>query len=180
MSHIAKHDYKNESINSKEGEALAEPLYTDNDIFEEKCNLNLSQLQTTKKNVTFKMSEKVNCDLFGIELRKDSLRRHIKTNHQKEEPSCVCVLTSKTQSSWCPKAISIKAIHFMCKKKMRSGTDPCLSCESDFYMNYMSMCAKSGLKNELCRHLGQVVAANTSFPEPAVLLDENFGFLGTW
>ena len=39
-------------------------------------------------------------------------------------------------------------------------------------MNYMSMSAKSGLKNELCRHLGQVVAANTSFPEPVVQLDE--------
>ena len=47
-------------------------------------------------------------------------------------------------------------------------------------MNYMSMCAKSGLKNELCRHLGQVVAAKTSFPELAVLLDKNFGFLVTW
>ena len=34
------------------------------------------------------------------------------------------------------------------------------------------MCAKSGLENELCRHSGQVVATNTSFPEPVVLLDE--------
>ena len=57
-------------------------------------------------------------------------------------------------------------------EKIHSGTDPCLSCESDFCMNYMSMCAKSGLKNQLCWHLGQVVAANTSFPEPVVLLDE--------
>ena len=40
------------------------------------------------------------------------------------------------------------------------------------------MCAKSGLKNELCRHLGQVVAANTSFPEPVVLLDEILDSLG--
>ena len=77
MSHIAKHDYKNENINSKEGKTHAEPPYTDNDIYEEKCNLNLSPLQTTKKNATFKMSEKVNCYHCGIELRKDSLRRHI-------------------------------------------------------------------------------------------------------
>ena len=87
MSHIAKHDYKNKNINikiSKEGETPEEPLYTDNDIYEEKCNLNLSRLQTTKKNATFKMSEKVNCDHCGIELRK-----------QKEESKgriqlCVC------------------------------------------------------------------------------------------
>ena len=117
MSHIGKHDYKNEHTTSKEGETPAEPLFTDKDINEEKCNLDLSPLQATKQNATFKMSEKVNCDHCGIELRKDSLRRHIKTKHQKEEPSCVCVLTSKTQSSWCPKTISIKAIHFMCRKK---------------------------------------------------------------
>ena len=91
LSHIAKHDYKNENINSKEGKTHAEPPSTDNDIYEEKCNLNLSPLQTTKKNATFKMSEKVNCDHCEIELRKDSLRRHIKTKHQKEKPSCVCV-----------------------------------------------------------------------------------------
>ena len=36
LSHIAKHDYKNENINSKEGETPTEPLYTDNDIREEK------------------------------------------------------------------------------------------------------------------------------------------------
>ena len=45
-------------------------------------------------------------------------------------------------------------------------------------MNSMPMCAKSGLKNELCRHLGQVVAANTSFPESIVLLDEILDYLG--
>ena len=45
-------------------------------------------------------------------------------------------------------------------------------------MNYMSTYAKSGLKNELCRHLGQVVATNTFFPEPVVLLDEILDFLG--
>ena len=39
-------------------------------------------------------------------------------------------------------------------------------------MNYMSMCAKRGLKNELCIHLRQVVVRNTSFPEHVVLLDE--------
>ena len=94
LSHIAKHDYKNKNINikiSKEGETPAEPLYTDNDIYEEKCNLNLSPLQTTKKDATFKMGEKVNCDNCGIQLRKDSLRRYIKTKQQKEESSCVCV-----------------------------------------------------------------------------------------
>ena len=64
------------------------------------------------------------------------------------------------------------------QKNIYRGTDPCLSCESRFCMNYMSMCAKSGLRNELCRHLGQVVAANTSFPEPAVLLDEILDSLG--
>ena len=48
LSHIAEHDYKNENIISKEGKTHAEPLYTDNDIYEEKCNLNLSQLQTTE------------------------------------------------------------------------------------------------------------------------------------
>ena len=85
MSHTAKRDYRNEYINSKAGETSAESLYTDNNIYEEKCNLNLSPLQTTKKNAT------LNCDHCGIELRKDSLRRHIKTKHQKEEPSCVCV-----------------------------------------------------------------------------------------
>ena len=42
------------------------------------------------------MSEKVSYDHCGIELRKDSLRRHIKTKHQKEEPSCVCVDTENT------------------------------------------------------------------------------------
>ena len=36
------------------------------------------------------------------------------------------------------------------------------------------------LKNELCWHLGQVVAANTSFLELVVLLDKNFEFLVTW
>ena len=41
-------------------------------------------------------------------------------------------MTSKTQSSWCPKLISTKAIHFMCKKKIHSGTDPNLFCESNF------------------------------------------------
>ena len=56
LSHIARHDYKNENINSKEGETPAEPPYTDNDIYEEKCILNLSPLQTAKKNATFKMS----------------------------------------------------------------------------------------------------------------------------
>ena len=77
----------------KERETPAEPLYTDNDIYEEKRNFNISPLQTTKKNATIKISEKVNCDHCGIEIRKDSLRRHIKAKHQKEEPSCVCVLT---------------------------------------------------------------------------------------
>ena len=120
----------------------------------------------------------MNCGHCGIELRKDSLRRHIKTKYQKEEPNGMCVLTLKTQSSWCPKIISIKAIHIMFKKKLHSGTDPCLSCKSDFCMNCMSMCAKSGLKNVLCRHLGQVVAANTSFPEPVVRLDEILDSLG--
>ena len=52
LSHIARHDYKNENNNSKEGETPAELLYTDNDIYEEKCNLNLSPLQTTKKKNT--------------------------------------------------------------------------------------------------------------------------------
>ena len=52
LSHIAKHDYKNENINSKEGKTHAEPPSTDNDIYEEKCNLNLSPLQTTKKKNT--------------------------------------------------------------------------------------------------------------------------------
>ena len=37
------------------------------------------------------MSEKVNCDHCEMELRKDSLRRHIQEKHQKEEPSYVCV-----------------------------------------------------------------------------------------
>ena len=45
-------------------------------------------------------------------------------------------------------------------------------------MNYMSMCDKSGLKNELCLHLGQVVAANTYFPESIFLLDEILDYLG--
>ena len=40
------------------------------------------------------------------------------------------------------------------------------------------MCAKSRLKNELCRHLEQVVATNTFFPEPVVLLDEILDSLG--
>ena len=35
------------------------------------------------------MSEKVNCDHCRIELRNDSLKKHIKTKHQKEEPRCV-------------------------------------------------------------------------------------------
>ena len=91
LSHIGKHDYKNKHITSKEGETPAEPLFTDKDINEEKCNLNLSPLQTARQNATFKMSGKVNCDHCRTELRKDSLRRHIKTKHQKEEPSCVCV-----------------------------------------------------------------------------------------
>ena len=80
LSHIANHNYKNENITSKEGETPAESLFTDKDINEEKCYLNLSPLQTTKKNATFKMSEKVNCSHCGIELRKDSLRRHTKKN----------------------------------------------------------------------------------------------------
>ena len=45
-------------------------------------------------------------------------------------------------------------------------------------MNYMSMCTKSGLKTELRRHLRQVVATNTSFPEPIVLLDAILDSLG--
>ena len=81
LSHIAKHDYKNENITLK-GETAVEPLFTDKEINEEKYNLNLSPLQTTKENANFKMSEKVNCDHREIELKKDSLR--------KEEPSCVC------------------------------------------------------------------------------------------
>ena len=162
-------------------------VYTDHDIYEEKCNLNLSPLQTTKKNATFKISEKVNCDHYKIELRKDSLRRHIKTKHQKEEPSCVCVdienaifMVPKNNKHQC------YPLHVQKKKQKHThththnSTDPCFSCESNFCMNYMSMSAKSGLKNELCRHLGQVVAAKTSFPELAVLLDKNFGFLVTW
>ena len=91
LSHIAKHDYKKENIISKEGETPAELFFTDKDINEEKCSLNLNSLQTTKKNATFKIGEKVNCDHCGIELRKDNLRRYIKTKHQKEEPSCECV-----------------------------------------------------------------------------------------
>ena len=63
------------------------------------------------------------------------------------------------------------------QKKIHSGTDPCLSCECDFCMNYMSICAESGTKNKLGWHFGQAVAANTSFSEPA---GRNFGFLGTW
>ena len=78
-------------ISIQKKETPAEPLYTDSDIYEEKFNLNLSPLQTKKKKATFKISEKVNCDHFGIELGKDSLRRHINAKHQKEEPSCVCV-----------------------------------------------------------------------------------------
>ena len=42
----------------------------------------------------------------------------------------------------------------------------------------MSICAKIGLKNELCLHLGQVVTANTSFPKPVVLLDKILNSLG--
>ena len=102
MSNIAKHDYKNENINSKEGQTPAKPLYTDNDIYEEKLNLNLSLFQTTKKNATFKMSE-------------DSLRRHINTKHQKEEPSCVCVHI-KNAIFMVPKNNKIESIYFMRKK----------------------------------------------------------------
>ena len=40
------------------------------------------------------------------------------------------------------------------------------------------MSAKSGLKNELYQHLGQVVAASTSFSEPVVLLDEILDSMG--
>ena len=75
----------------KKGETPAEPFFTDKDINEEKCSLNFSPLQNTKKNATFEISEKLSCDHCGIELRKNSLRRHIKTKHQKEEPGCVCV-----------------------------------------------------------------------------------------
>ena len=91
LSYIAKHHYKNENITSKEGETSVEPLFTDKDINDEKCILNLSPFQTTNKNATFKMSDNVNCDHCGIELRKDNLTRHIKAKHQREEPSCVCV-----------------------------------------------------------------------------------------
>ena len=83
----------------------------------------------------------------------------------------MCVFTSKTQSSWCPKTIR-SSLSTSCAKKIHSGTDPCLSCENDFCMNYMSTCAESGTKNELCQHFGQIVAANTSFSETVVLLDE--------
>ena len=89
MSHIGKHDYKNEHITSKEGETPAEPLFNDKDINKEKCNLNLSPLQTTKQNATFKMSEKVNCDHCGIELRKDSLTYQDKTPKRRTQ-LCVC------------------------------------------------------------------------------------------
>ena len=69
LSHIAKLDYKNENIISKEGETHAETFFTDKDINKEKCSLKLSPLQTTKKNATFKISEKVSCDHCWFELR---------------------------------------------------------------------------------------------------------------
>ena len=47
LSHMAKHNYKNESIISKESETPAEPLFTNKYVNEEKCSLNLSPLQTT-------------------------------------------------------------------------------------------------------------------------------------
>ena len=127
------------------------------------------------------MSEKVNCDHCGIELRKDSLRRHIKTKHQKEELSWVCLLTSKTQSSWCPRKNKYQCypLHVQKKtKKKKNAQWHWPFCESNFCMNYMSMCTKSGLKTELRRHLRQVVATNTSFPEPIVLLDAILDSLG--
>ena len=73
----------------------------------------------------------------------------------------------------------LDVIHFMWKKKIHSGTNPYPFCESDFCMNYMPMCAKSGLRNKLCRHFKQVVATNapinTANTTPVVSTDaENF------
>ena len=85
---------------------------------------------------TFKMSEKVNCDHCGIEYRKDSLRRHIKTKHQKEEPSCVCVCVDIENAIFMvPKNNKHEGYPLHIQKKIHSGTDPCLSCESDFCLS---------------------------------------------
>ena len=158
----------------KERETPAEPLYTDNDIYEEKRNFNISPLQTTKKNATIKISEKVNCNQCGIEIRKDSLRRHIKAKHQKEEPSCVCVYIENA-IFMDPKNNKHQCYPLHVQKKIHSGTDSCLSCESDFCMNYM--CAKSGLKSGIRT---SCCSTKYLFSRACFSARRNFGFLGTW
>ena len=102
------------------------------------------------------MSEKVNCDHCRIELRNDSLKKHIKTKHQKEEPRCVRA-DFENAIFMVPKNNKHQGYLLYVqkktkKKKKHSGTNPCLCCESDFCTNYMSMFAKSGSKNEKYRH----------------------------
>ena len=83
------------------------------------------------------------------------LKKWPKKTYKEKTPKGIiqlCLLTLKMQSSWWPKTIS-SMLSTSCVKKINSGTNPYPFCESDFYMNYMSMCAKSGLRNKLCRHL---------------------------
>ena len=90
----------------------------------------------------------------------------ISRQNTKRKNPVVCVFTSKTQSSWTPKTININAIHFMCKKKYTVALTLVSPAKAIFAWTICVL--KVGWKAAL----GQVVAANTYFPEPVFLLDE--------
>ena len=187
LSYIAKRDYKNENITPKEGELRTKSLFTAKDINEEKCNLNLSPFPTSKKRLLnlrwVKTWLVINTEL-NLEIYWEYISRHNITGKSAAVCVllcvCVCVFTlvTKRQSSWCLKVISMKAIQIMCER-IESATDFFLSCTIGFSINYMSVCPKNGMRNELHHDLWQVIVTNTSSPESVNRLNKVLDSLGT-
>ena len=84
-----------------------------------------------------KMSEQVNFHSCGIELKKYSLRRYTDANHQKEELSYFCVDIENT-NFMVPKTNRHQDYALHTPKTRRSATDPYLSSERNFSLNYIS------------------------------------------
>lgn len=95
-----------------------------------------------------KMSEEVNFHSCGIELKKYNLRSYTETNHQKEELSYLYVDIENAHFI-VPKTNRHQDYPLHTPKTRHSATDPYLSSERNFSLNYISKWPKSSLKNEL-------------------------------
>ena len=95
------------------------------------------------KEITF---TKIKCTECGLTLRKNNLRRHFRSKNQTLQcmPSAVCV-DQALGISMVPKSKSgvLRPIHV--QKCFRKPDQSKLFCESNFCMDFMGICGKSGL-----------------------------------